>query len=852
MALKEKEMDSGDLAVLEIIEDPQLFGEFMRNTANGEMNPDLWPKLEFKYRPYQTMILTDESPYICITAGRAVGKCSPATERVYTTEGYKTIRELLSLPSFYTFALDDKGELAIRRAKAYPDKEAAVYAVETESGRKVETTLKHPYLTREGWKKLKDLQVGDEIAVATFLPPLQNVHAFEWHELRWFGYYCFMQKLQVEAPLKLRYRKQVAEMRLIAKKFDARLEVNERIVRLARKPKHSFLRNNASWLAYELGYKNARVNGVRYLSPQIIALPNDALQIFIEALFSQYADLTLTAVSISNPYRGMIDQIQEILLRFGIESRIEKTGEGFTLSLLDSHAIYKFYTTFDLPGVGVENIPLPPPIHIESPHLRFEQITRISCTTQSTKTYAIYVYKDHNYISSNVYVHNSLVLEDKIVHSLVNADKEFPITREMVLATANQAQLNPILDRIITRFSGGKFLQSFVQNQINKSQGTIKSPIWSFILTARIAGSKGENNLIGLHVPKFLIDEAQVFGIASYTQMAPIKNSWEPLNQEMITGVPSGLQNSILYAADQKLGKFKKYRIPSHNNPYYSRADDRDNIKKFGGENADDYQRLVLGRHGAAAQQVLSPDSITRQSFDFYTYRYSSNNKVKGEDYQYVLDRPRLPEGLVEIYACCDFGYVDPTVINIIGKDKKGIWRTYVRYRLQRIQFPEQEAIINWLDDAYNFTLLGMDIGAGGNGASILQGLSTREQYKHKRYEKRIIGFNNSEAIVVGKDENTGNDIKKDSKAVGTEELVKRIESKDIVFSELDAEGTAELEKIAKQKSIGGVDRYFIMSDTGKGKSTSDHIYAAYIVFGLMIRDTSIQRKKKLGRSFAL
>lgn len=743
------------------------------------------------------------------------------------------------------FALDDKGELVIRRGKAYYDKEASVYEVETESGRKVETTSAHPYLTREGWRKLKFLNVGDEIAVATSLPPLNGVNSFEWHELRWFGYYCLLPRLTVEAPVKLRYRKQVAEMRLIAKKFNSRIEINERSVRLARRPREAFLRNNVSWFVQELGYNNADINGVWHLPPAIMALPNEAIQVFLEALFSQYADLSLTEVKLTYPRPTVIEQIQELLLRFGIESRIENKD---TLSLLDGNAIYKFYTTFNLPGVAVQNIPLPPPNTNESPHLRFEKIVKIT-EVKRTKTYAIYVYRDHNYISGNIYVHNSLVLEDKIVHSVINADKEFPMTREMVLATANQAQLNPILDRLITRFSSGRFLQSFVQNQINKSQGTIKSPIWGFILTARIAGSKGENNLIGLHVPKFVIDEAQVFNLAAYTQMAPIKNSWEPKNQEIVTGVPSGLQNSILYAADQKLGKFKKYRIPSHNNPYYSRQDDIDNIKKFGGENADDYQRLVLGRHGAAAQQVLSPESIKRQSFDFFSYRYSSNNKVKGETYQYALDRPKLPEGLEAVYACCDFGYVDPTVINIIGKDKRGVWRTYVRYRLHRIQFPEQEMIIDWLDDVYHFTLLGMDIGAGGNGASILQGLSTREQYKHKRYEKRILGFNNSEAIVIGKDENTGHDIKKDSKAVGTEELVKRIESGDIVFSELDAEGTAELERISKQKSIGGVDRYFIMSDSGRGKSNSDHIYAAYIVFGLMIRDTGTKKKKRLGRS---
>ena len=310
------------------------------------------------------------------------------------------------------------------------------------------------------------------------------------------------------------------------------------------------------------------------------------------------------------------------------------------------------------------------------------------------------------------------------------------------------------------------------------------------------------------------------------------------------------MRTTILYQADQKLGKYKKYRIPSHNNPYYSRQDDTDNIKRYGGESADEYQNLILGRHGAAAEQVLSADSIKRQPFDFYSYRFSNNNKVKGETYEQVFDRPRLPQDLTSVYASIDPGFIDPTIINIWGKDKKGIWRNYLRYRTQRIDYPEVERIINWLDDFYHFSLIGIDIGAGGNGESLLQGLSSRAEYKSKQYDKRTVGINFGESVVVGRNDVNNADIKKDVKAVGTEELIRRIEDAEIIFSEVDAEGTSELERIGKQKGINGVDKYFIMSDSGKGKSGQDHHYASCIVFAMMIRDVSGKKRKKLGRSF--
>lgn len=40
-----------------------------------------------------------------------------------------------------------------------------VYKITTQSGKSLKTTLNHPYLTESGWKKLKDIGVGEDVAV---------------------------------------------------------------------------------------------------------------------------------------------------------------------------------------------------------------------------------------------------------------------------------------------------------------------------------------------------------------------------------------------------------------------------------------------------------------------------------------------------------------------------------------------------------------------------------------------------------------------------------------------------------------------------------------------------------------
>ena len=94
MALQKK-LDDAELSLLEVFEDPVWLSEFLRSTNNGDMNRNNWPADEFAHRPYQKEILTDQSKHIVITGGRSIGKCQAQTARIYTTNGFKTISELL-------------------------------------------------------------------------------------------------------------------------------------------------------------------------------------------------------------------------------------------------------------------------------------------------------------------------------------------------------------------------------------------------------------------------------------------------------------------------------------------------------------------------------------------------------------------------------------------------------------------------------------------------------------------------------------------------------------------------------------------------------------------------------------
>ena len=118
----QKKIEEPELALLEIIEDPIWLNEFLRSTNNGDMNKNNWPSDEFKHRPYQKEILTDQNKHIVITGGRSIGKCQPLNSKIYTIDGFKSIRQLEQKGSFITYAYTTEGKFRQRRGVVTPDK----------------------------------------------------------------------------------------------------------------------------------------------------------------------------------------------------------------------------------------------------------------------------------------------------------------------------------------------------------------------------------------------------------------------------------------------------------------------------------------------------------------------------------------------------------------------------------------------------------------------------------------------------------------------------------------------------------------------------------------------------------
>ena len=96
-----------------------------------------------------------------------MGKCLAADSELVCQDGsIKTIEEIYHCQQDSLLTLKANWRFSWTKPSAFVDDGIKpVYQVITRLGRKITTTLTHPFLTIQGWQSLATLQVGNKIAV---------------------------------------------------------------------------------------------------------------------------------------------------------------------------------------------------------------------------------------------------------------------------------------------------------------------------------------------------------------------------------------------------------------------------------------------------------------------------------------------------------------------------------------------------------------------------------------------------------------------------------------------------------------------------------------------------------------
>ncbi len=241
------------------------------------------------------------------------------------------------------WSLDERMRMRPRpMTSVFPSGVKEVFRLRMASGREVEATANHPFLTVDGWCPLGDLSVGDRLATPRRVPaPTRPVEMPEEQvvllaHLIGDGSFVRRQPIRYASTDEANLRAVAAAARSfgVTAVRDEHPEARRTTLRL-RAPFHlTHGRRNpiAGWLD-DLGLFGLR-NHEKFVPAPVFALPDDQLALFLRHLWATDGSVSWDArakvgrLSYSSTSRRLVDDVSRLLLRFGVVSRLERVRQA--------------------------------------------------------------------------------------------------------------------------------------------------------------------------------------------------------------------------------------------------------------------------------------------------------------------------------------------------------------------------------------------------------------------------------------------------------------------------------------------------------------------------------------------
>jgi replicative DNA helicase len=292
-----------------------------------------------------------DSDLIIVAARPSMGKCLAHDSEIVLEDGsVATIAELYRRRSARLLTLNERWKLETAEPSAYVDDgEKPVFRVTTRLGRQIETTLTHPFLTVGGWKRLEEIHLGQHVAV----PRRVDVFGDEQlpsSDLQLLAYFLRgveegreLMPIRSYALLEDFYQACVVSglRRASAAGADApitRREAGDALWTKERSAATSVIDRISSPTLQQL---LTELSASASLPASIFRLCRSNLALFLNRVFAAHGgallDLTDDRVQVRlfAPSVRIAEQIQHLLLRFGILCRHQRLSWGSQLWILD-------------------------------------------------------------------------------------------------------------------------------------------------------------------------------------------------------------------------------------------------------------------------------------------------------------------------------------------------------------------------------------------------------------------------------------------------------------------------------------------------------------------------------------
>jgi hypothetical protein len=400
----------------------------------------------------------------------------------------------------------------------------------------------------------------------------------------------------------------------------------------------------------------------------------------------------------------------------------------------------------------------------------------------------------------------------------------------VIYTVPNKVHLEPVFTNLSRLLRSNSILKKFIDPKggINNSDFSLKL-LNNTKLMCRIAGQSGTGaNVIGLHSPYVILDEAGYYPVATFNELQPVMNTWERGYKMLVSGVPTGVrENNVLYHCDRENNNYSKHRVSAFQNPRFGGRDKQRAIEQYGGEDTDEYIHSVLGQHGKPIFSLFDRSTFQIQPYPIYKITIdgiSESENIMNMMAKIAMIPPITNDRLDRIFGI-DLGYTQPTAIFIMLVDELGRLKFHAKIQLSKVSYPVQEKIIDLLDSRFNPSIIGMDKGAAG--ISVIQDLLELKDYAHKDYKRKIVPIDFSASMVLGLN-TEGEEIKSKTKPFTVSVLQDYTNNGRIIYTSTDMEMIVELERMTYTKTVSGEIAYRTLAVRG-GKKGDDHFTSALL-----------------------
>lgn len=280
---------------------------------------------------------TDKKPMIsdlresgCLTANTRILRADNGSEVTFGELMRTGERPLV-------WSLDERKRMVARpMTNVFPSGRKEVFKMRLASGREVEATANHPFMTLDGWTPLGELKVGDRLAVPRRVPEPVDTQRMDDSEVILLAHMIGDGSCVKNQPIRYASLDEgnLAAVTTAAKHFGVTAVRDDypaaRVTKLRLPAPYRLAcgkRNPvAAWLD-GLGLFGKRSHE-KFVPEQVFALPNDQIALFLRHLWSTDGSVRWDAkirqgrVYYASTSRRLVDDIMQLLLRLGIQSRI--------------------------------------------------------------------------------------------------------------------------------------------------------------------------------------------------------------------------------------------------------------------------------------------------------------------------------------------------------------------------------------------------------------------------------------------------------------------------------------------------------------------------------------------------